>query len=154
MKRTGAARDHKPSAKDSQALLHDAGLRVTAPRLAVLAHLYARGGPRSHAEVVASMRAQGFDRATLYRVLMDLADANLLTRTDLGDHVWRFELAPAAGGTHAAERHPHFVCTDCGEIACLPGVTVEIRGGARAPRSVKKEKVAIQLRGRCDACER
>jgi len=43
-------------------------------------------------EVFAELQAEGWDRATLYRNLVDMTDAGLLRRVDLGDHVWRYEL--------------------------------------------------------------
>ncbi len=127
-----------------------AGLRSTAPRVAVLACLEGADSPRSHAEICEALQGEGFDRATLYRNLVDLAEAGLLTRRDLGDHVWRFELR-REGANHDAE-HPHFTCTDCGEVSCLPEVTVRIKAAEGAPKSVAEASVQVQLRGRCDGC--
>jgi len=93
---------------------------------------------------------RGFDRATLYRNLIDLTDAGVVTRTDLGDHVWRFELKRGEGD-HNAE-HPHFVCTGCGDIACLPEVGVQFTASAKAPRALRSKGVTVQIKGRCDAC--
>src|SRR5438067_7954895 len=72
--------------------LHAVGLRRTAPRVAVLDLLARAGGPLSHGEVAAELAERGFDRATVYRNLLDLTDVELVRRTDPGDHVWRFEL--------------------------------------------------------------
>jgi Fur family ferric uptake transcriptional regulator len=126
------------------------GLRSTAPRVAVLACLEHAAWPMSHAEICEALQDEGFDRATLYRNLVDLAEAKLLTRSDLGDHVWRFELRREGGGHET--RHPHFTCTDCGEVACLPDVQVRIEAGAGTPKSLGESSVQVQLRGRCDDC--
>ena len=126
------------------------GLRSTAPRVAVLACLEGADSPRSHAEICEALQGEGFDRATLYRNLVDLAEAGLLTRSDLGDHVWRFELR-REGATHE-DAHPHFTCTDCGEVSCLPEVTVRIKAAENAPKAVAAASVQVQLRGRCDGC--
>lgn len=136
--------------RDLQEILRAAGLRSTAPRLAVLRFLTDLGTPISHAELVEALASEGFDRATLYRNLVDLAESGLVVRTDLGDHVWRYELK-RSGASHVAE-HPHFVCTDCGEVSCLPGVAVRITAGDEAPRAVTNHRVAVQLTGRCNAC--
>lgn len=141
-----------PDVKALQALLRGAGLRSTAPRLAVLEHFHTHGGPNSHAELWTVLGEKGFDRATIYRVLMDLAEVNILSRTDLGDHVWRFELKQGASGATHSDEHPHFVCVDCGEVSCLPGVTITVGGQSKAPRSVAKNKVAVQVKGLCDGC--
>ena len=126
------------------------GLRSTAPRVAVLACLDGAATPMSHAEICEALQDEGFDRATLYRNLVDLAEAGLLTRTDHGDHVWRFELR-REGATHDAE-HPHFTCTDCGEVSCLPAATVRIDAVDGAPKALAESSVQVQLRGRCDDC--
>jgi Fur family ferric uptake transcriptional regulator len=129
--------------------LRAAGLRATAPRVAVLAHLRAAAMPCSHPEVVEVLHDRGWDRATLYRNLTDLVRVGLARRTDLGDRVWRFEAADRA----ASHTHPHFVCDACGEVTCLTDVTVDVHGGQGAPAAVRREAVEVQLRGCCDRCE-
>ncbi len=134
-----------------QDMLRKAGLRSTGPRVAVLRWLSQKATPVSHPELFEALADAGFDRATLYRNLVDLAEAGIVRRTDLGDHVWRYELRSSEDG-HIVE-HPHFVCTDCGEVACLPGVAVKIvTTNTETPRSVKTRKVAVQLSGRCNEC--
>lgn len=150
---TGKTRKPEPpDVKELQTFLRASGLRSTAPRVAVLAYFHTHAGPNSHAELFQELGEEGLDRATIYRVLMDLADADILSRTDLGDHVWRFELKKGLGGVAHTEEHPHFVCVDCGEVSCLPGLSFKLEGQGKAPRSVSKNKVAVQLRGRCDKC--
>lgn len=131
--------------------LREAGLRATLSRVAVLQKLRESERPVSHADVVESLAGSGFDRATLYRNLIDLTEAGVVQRTDVGDHVWRFELCETKNG-HNGE-HPHFVCGNCGAVECLPpsAVTVRaVRGGPRALR--RKEGLSIHVRGVCDAC--
>ncbi len=135
---------------ETHALLRDAGLRITASRVAVVDHLLGQTAPVSHADLCRSLEGAGFDRATLYRNLTDLAQAGIVTRTDLGDHVWRFELRRREG--HHVASHPHFVCSDCGTVSCLPDVAVRIVRGKDAPRSLATKNVAIQITALCDAC--
>jgi Fur family transcriptional regulator, ferric uptake regulator len=135
---------------ETHALLRDAGLRITDSRVAVVEHLSAQSAPVSHADLCRSLESAGFDRATLYRNLIDLTQVGLVTRTDLGDHVWRFELRRREG-SHVAT-HPHFVCSDCGTVSCLPDVAVRIAAGKGAPRSLATKNVAIQITALCDAC--
>jgi Fur family transcriptional regulator, ferric uptake regulator len=135
-----------------QDLLRSSGLRSTAPRIAVLQYLHDTSEPGSHAELFNALADKGFDRATIYRNLMDLAEAGIVSRTDLGDHVWRFELKKGVAGTSHSDEHPHFVCMDCGEVSCLPGLSFELKGSSGAPKSVSRNKVAVQLKGRCDNC--
>ena len=140
----------KADLDELRALLRDRGLRATSSRLAVLQHLRAHGGgqPLSHADLVERLSAGSWDPATIYRNLTDLVEAGLARRTDLGDHVWRFEVVSSG---HDASGHPHFVCTECGTVECLPAVEL-VAPRVKAPRAVKQHQVEVQVRGRCDAC--
>lgn len=133
--------------------LRTAGLRATSPRVAVLRALQGEGGPTTHAEVFATLAEHGWDRATLYRNLVDLTEAGLLRRVDLGDHVWRYELVGSdVGAAHGEAQHPHFLCTACGDLACLPNVHVELPATG-VPAAMTHGSVSIQFRGVCDRCQ-
>lgn len=126
--------------------LREAGLRVTKPRLAVLGLLTKAQGPLSHSEVVDDLSTEGWDRATLFRNLNDLAAAGLLRRFDVGDHVWRFEVIHP---TDSELNHAHFVCVDCGDVRCIDGVELRAPAGERG---ILRGPVEIQVRGTCEAC--
>jgi Fur family ferric uptake transcriptional regulator len=138
-----------PSRAEIRQRIRDAGLRATPGRIASYAELVGATAPLTHGEVVERLAPLEVDRATVYRNLIDLTDAGLLVRTDLGDHTWRFELAGAH--LHGPD-HVHFVCVQCGDVACLEDVEVRFRAGNSAPRSVADSRVEVQLRGRCDGC--
>lgn len=133
-------------------LLRSAGLRSTAARLAVLEFFHQRGGQNSHADVFDALSGRGFDRATLYRILQDLVQVDILSRSDLGDRTWRFELQLGVGGAQHSEKHPHFVCVECGGVACVRGVSLRLSKDTNAPKSVAEKQVSVQLRGLCDKC--
>jgi Fur family ferric uptake transcriptional regulator len=134
-----------------KARLREAGLRATAARAAVFQCLLEAEGPLSHAEVCEHLAGARFDRATVWRNLADLTDAGLVRRTDLGDHVWRFELATRV--QHPIDLvHPHFVCTECGTVACLPEGVITIRPVKGVPRALRSGAVEVQVRGACNAC--
>lgn len=128
-------------------LLAKVGLRTTAARLAVVRRLQQARSPVSHAEVAEDLVPLGFDKATIFRNLTDLVDVGLASRTELGDHVWRFELR---NPDHPEGHHPHFVCVDCGMVSCLHDVDV--------PKSLQKSwsKVGhvteVLLKGHCKTC--
>jgi Fur family ferric uptake transcriptional regulator len=130
---------------DLQALLQSRGLRVTRQRMAILRELAKLRLPASHPELTERIAGPALDRATIYRNLLSLSEAGLLVRTRLGDHVWRYELPRSAEAQHG--KHPHFVCVDCGGVACLPANTVSLQGLA-----AENEVAEVQLRGRCVAC--
>jgi Fur family ferric uptake transcriptional regulator len=140
----------RPALADYQERIRASGLRSTAPRVAVLRQLEAARAPLSHAELVDSLGDEGYDRVTIYRNLTDLTEAGLVVRADLGDHVWRFELR-RAGEAHQGT-HPHFTCTDCGTVSCLPAESVRVTPARGAPRAVAARAVAVHLRGLCDSC--
>jgi Fur family ferric uptake transcriptional regulator len=74
---------------------------------------------------------------------MALAEARLLMRTLMPDGVFRFELLREEGRAH--EQHPHLICTECGQVRCLPKRAVSVRPGLG-------DVIEVQLRGRCLAC--
>lgn len=130
---------------DLRQLLSDRGFRVTEQRLALLRELAKLRQPASHAELTERLAGTSLDRVTIYRNLLSLTEAGVLVRTQLGDNVWRFELPQTDSAEHG--QHPHFVCTDCGDIACLPANTVRLSGAA-----ARNEVAEVQLRGRCASC--
>jgi Fur family ferric uptake transcriptional regulator len=140
----------KPNVEGLRAILRERGLRATPSRISVLQYLqgHSAAQPISHAEIVAALAAGPWDPATIYRNLMDLVEVGVLRRIDMGDHLWRFELVD---GGHDVKAHPHFVCTECGTIECLPVMRFEAPK-AKAPRSVKQKQIEVQLRGLCDSC--
>jgi Fur family ferric uptake transcriptional regulator len=139
------------SAEELRQKLRDLGLRATLPRVAVLKQLLAARAPLTHGDVAEQLAADGFDRATVYRNLTDLAEVGLVRRADIGDHVWRFEIVDE-GAQHADSEHPHFICSGCGSVECLPEGTISVRPARGAPRALRKKGIAVQVRGLCDAC--
>jgi Fur family ferric uptake transcriptional regulator len=132
---------------DLRELLTSRSIRVTEQRLALLRELVRLRVPTSHPELTERMARSGLDRATIYRNLLSLAKAGLLVRTQLGDAVWRYELPRDAAREHG--RHPHFVCTDCGDVSCLSDRAIAL-GRELGRRQVSE----VQVRGRCDQCSR
>lgn len=139
-----------PTVDDYRDRIRRAGLRSTTSRVAVLQRLDAAGKPMTHAELADELGRQGFDRATVYRNLADLTEAGLVTRSELGDHVWRFE-ARREGLPHTLD-HPHFVCLDCGSVTCLSDVQIDIRPSPGSKRSVIGQLTEVLLKGRCERC--
>lgn len=131
-------------------LVRGVGLRCTSARLAVIQQLRKVDAPASHGEIADTLVPLGFDKATVYRNLIDLAEYGLVSRTELGDHVWRFELrdpnAPEDG------EHPHFVCVDCGNVTCLQEIDFE---PSIRRRWAKVGKVTeVLLKGHCKDCDK
>lgn len=127
-----------------QELLRSRGVRVTDQRLRVLRELAQLRMPVSHTELADRLAGEGMDRATVFRNLVSLTEAGILAKSQLGT-VWRYELPSSDGEAHA--KHPHFVCTDCGDVACLPGEAIKIQA-----LPAKIAIAEIQVRGRCSSC--
>ncbi len=127
-----------------------AGLRSTAARIAVLQALAGADTPTTHAELAVQLVPLGFDKATVYRNLVDLSEAGLVSRSELGDHVWRFELR-RLGAPHAGD-HPHFLCLDCGEVSCLDEVSVCITPLPGGRPAAIAEITEVLLKGHCERC--
>jgi Fur family transcriptional regulator, ferric uptake regulator len=149
-----AKANHKPrqNPEDLRDAIRNAGLRRTGPRVAVLRELKSATAPLSHGEVAEALRLD-YDRPTIYRNLMDLVRAQLVTRRDLGDHTWRFSIVRGDEDAHTSE-HPHFLCTDCGELSCLPREVVTLVPVRGVPRSLRKRDIEVQVKGLCDSCQR
>jgi Fur family ferric uptake transcriptional regulator len=100
-----------PTTTDFAALVRSAGLRVTRPRLAVLAAVSAR--PHADTDsVLAAVRGEigEVSHQAVYDVLRALTAAGLLRRIQPMGSVARYE-------TRAGDNHHHVVCRSCGAIA-------------------------------------
>jgi Fur family ferric uptake transcriptional regulator len=145
-------RKTKAELEAAKTLLRERGLRATPSRLAVYIALSRAEGPLSHGDVASLLDDDGLDRATVYRNLIDLTEAKIVKKSDLGDHVWRFELVRESAD-HDGGLHAHFICGECGTVECLPEATIELHATQTSPKSLKKSAVEIQVRGTCDSCE-
>lgn len=126
-----------------------AGFRATPARIATLLEVRNNPSPMTHAELAERLAVNGFDKATAFRNLNDLAQGGLLRRTELGDHVWRFEAIDPADDHD--QGHPHFVCVDCGQVTCLDHMQLDIDSRRRGKSF--GEVTEILLRGHCGHCQ-
>ncbi len=96
---------------DGPELLREAGLRVTQPRLAVLAALHAHPHADT-AEVIDAVRTQVADvsHQAVYDCLSALTGAGLVRRIQPTGHAARYE-------RRIGDNHHHVVCRGCGAIA-------------------------------------
>ncbi len=133
----------KSSLVDLKSMLREHGLRATPARISVLGFVKEANRPMSHLEVTDALLDRGFEKSTIFRALGDMAEANLLRKLELGDHVWRFELVSAEG----SESHPHMLCVDCGSVQCLNEGQVELKA-ARSLGVIED----ILIKGHCKDC--
>lgn len=136
------------SKDEARKLLRESGLRVTGPRLAVFRVLAEAQNPLSYTQVLELLGETDWDPATVYRNLVRLREAGVATVVSRAEGIDRYALARMQGDDH---RHPHFVCEDCGRVACLPAeltATMTMDG----PWASSVHRAAVQLRGECPDC--
>lgn len=131
----------------AESALREAGLRVTAPRLATLAVVE----ERQHADaeeisVAVRDRLGTVSKQAVYDVLHALTDAELVRRVSTGGRSTKFEI-------HRHDNHHHMVCRHCGRIEDVPCDIGE------APcitppqdHGFEIEVAEVLFRGTCSAC--
>ena len=100
-------------------LLRERGLKVTAPRLAVLDAVDALGGHPDAAAIAGHARERlgSVSTQAIYDGLHALEGAGLLRRIALAGHPARYE-------TRVGDNHHHLVCRTCGaaeDVDCAKG---------------------------------
>lgn len=138
-----------PDPRELQQQLRDAGLRVTQPRLAVLAAVARR--PHADTDAILEAVRAGFgpvSHQAVYDVLRALTDAGLLRRIQPAGSVARYE-------SRTGDNHHHVVCRSCGAIAdvdCAVGKAPCLTAADDAGFAIAEAEVTYW--GRCAACAR
>jgi Fur family ferric uptake transcriptional regulator len=140
--------DHNVQA-EVRALLKNQGMRATAQRIAVMLALHEQKVPMTHDEVMGLLGAGMYDKASIWRVLSDLAGVGIVRRMDLGDRVWRYEMQDAC--RPVSHDHPHFLCEECSEVTCLPSLEVRAKDG-KLPEALLGAQFQIRISGVCGPC--
>ena len=135
---------HEPGT--DAARLRQRGLRVTGPRLAILAMLEEVGGHRSADELVLALRRAGYHhaRTTVYNALDDLARAKLVRAAPVDAGALRYE--------SNGEDHHHFVCRNCGLIRNV--AVAEDLSSRPLPtiNGAEADELDVVYRGLCGHC--
>jgi Fur family transcriptional regulator, stress-responsive regulator len=136
-----------PSALDLEILLRGAALRVTRPRLAVLAAVH----QNPHADtdsIIGAVRSGVGDvsHQAVYDVLRALTAAGLLRRIQPAGSMARYE-------ARVGDNHHHVVCRTCGAIAdvdCAVGYTPCLTAVDDSGYEIGEAEVTYW--GRCPSC--
>ena len=136
-----------PKLLDAELLLRDVGLRVTRPRLAVLAAVHERPHARTET-VLTDVRAElgAVSHQAVYDVLRALTDAGLVRRIQPAGSVARYE-------ARVGDNHHHVICRACGSIAdvdCAVGDTPCLTASDDNGFSIDEAEVVYW--GRCSSC--
>lgn len=126
-------------------LMHNAGVRPSVQRIAILGHI---ANSRSHpaADEVYSRLAPDFPSlslTTIYNTLHTLTEAGLLRELDIERDRKRYDLAPQPP-------HSHFICRSCGRIFDM----MQPNGLDLAPDNGEFciENVEVYYKGLCPEC--
>lgn len=136
-----------PTGTDFEDSLRGASMRVTRPRLAVLAAVHDH--PHADTEsIVGVVRAALGDVSTqaVYDVLRALTEARLVRRIEPAGSVARYE-------SRVADNHHHVVCRSCGALAdvdCAVGHTPCLTASDDHGYSIDEAEVTYW--GLCPTC--
>jgi Fur family transcriptional regulator, stress-responsive regulator len=129
-------------------LLRDAGLRVTAPRKAVLSVVH--DNPHADTETLLAAtrtRLESVSHQAVYDVLRALTDAGLVRRFQPAGSVARYE-------ARVGDNHHHLVCRSCGAVSdvdCAIGETPCLTASDDAGFEIDEAEVVYW--GLCPACK-
>ena len=143
---SGQARGVPPSS-DYERLVRGAGLRVTRPRVAVLAAVHDHPHADTHSILGAVRRDAGdVSHQAVYDVLRDLSDAGLVRRIQPSGSVARYE-------ARVGDNHHHVVCRSCGaihDVDCAVGEAPCLTPADDSGYEIGEAEVIFW--GRCPAC--
>ncbi len=131
-------------------LLSSANLSATNNRMRVLEVVGNNTFPLSAKDIFNTLeRNCSINRVTVYRILDLLVDHGVVERISTGGRAFYYGLAP----NKHHEPHPHFYCTNCGQMDCLSpkSLTVDMEALIKTfPGQI--EKVEVRIDGICKNC--
>ena len=138
-----------PPASELAAMVRGAGLRVTRPRVAVLAAVH--GHPHATTESIIAAVRHDLPRVStqaVYGVLGAFADTGLVQRIQPRGSVARYE-------ARVGDNHHHLVCRSCGDIVdvdCAVGEAPCLTASDDSGFVIDEAEVIYW--GRCPTCSR
>ncbi len=118
------------------ARLRSAGLRITQPRIAILAALIKRGQPTTIEQIHADLEAGSCDLVTVYRCLSAFEDIGLVRRSFFHNGTSLYAMS-------LGDEHPyHVICKETNAVQEIdPATTAELR------RNVQQIEELLKSRG-------
>ena len=127
--------------------LKRAGLKITLPRVKILAILQSDGNQHVSAEDIYKIlleQEEEIGLATVYRVLNQFDDAGIVTRHHFEGGKSVFELSHK-------KHHDHLVCLKCGKVVEFEDDTIERRQEEIATENgIKLTNHSLYLYGECE----
>lgn len=137
---------------DYETMLRRAKLDATENRLRVLAVIGNNSYPLSAGDIFQTLQRSGaINRVTVYRILDLLVAHGLVDRISTGGRAAYYGMAP----NEHHRPHPHFYCTRCGQMECLPPESLPLASEAfRKTFPGRIDKVEVRVDGICKNCMR
>jgi Fe2+ or Zn2+ uptake regulation protein len=136
-----------PAISELESMLRGASLRITRPRVAVLAAVHDHPHADTHSIVgLVGEELGGVSQQAVYDVLNALTDAGLLRRIHPPGSVARYE-------SRVGDNHHHVVCRSCGAIAdvdCAVGTAPCLTAGD--DHGFVIDEAEVVYRGLCPVC--
>lgn len=124
-------------------ILKEAGVRVTAGRVALLSHIRRKARAQSAADMQEELRG---DLVTIYRTLSVFVSAGLVREVRLAGNSVLYEDANLS-------HHHHAICARCGKVAELPVCpTTHAAEPMRVPGFARITGHMLEYTGVCTAC--
>ncbi len=135
---------------DYENILGAAGLDATANRMHILEAIGNNNYPLTAMEIFNILdRTQSINRVTVYRILDLLVEKKVLEKLSVGSRAAYYGLAP--NENHAP--HPHFYCTECGQMDCLHSESINIdTDRLRKTFAGEINRVEVRVDGICKKC--
>lgn len=137
---------NKRTANKCDEILKKASLRRTKPRKQVLSVLLKSKKPLTQEQIADKLKKRA-DKVTIYRTLETFMEAGIIHKAYLRERTWHFELADRCSEKQC---HPHFTCTNCGEMRCMPEIVMPM---AKSPdKNYRITHQQVRLEGLCPKC--
>ena len=88
---------------------------------------------------------EDIDRVTLYRTIKLFEEKKLIHKIVIDDHTAKYRLVNSSKG----KEHPHFHCTECDKVVCLPEMPMP-ECGLPEGFSIKTQNTIVE--GKCQKC--
>jgi len=131
---------------DPTEILREKGLSRTVSRIAVLEALIRAAAPVAVNDLVSE--GLKMDRVTIYRTLNTLRKKKLVREIPTTSGTNYYEIA-----CRHNPFHPHFYCTSCRSMTCLPPLSMEsVNRWITVPEAFSFKNLVISLTGLCERC--
>ncbi len=145
---TVANADARESAlTEARTRIRTAGMRITKPRLAIIASLHRHEGPVSCERIHQDVGTGVCDLVTVYRCLAAFEEMGLVRRSYLHHGTCLYEL------TLTTPRHHHIVCKACGATERMEYFPVEGVERLLTERGYTQISHLVEFFGVCPKCQ-